>query len=289
MSDKLTGEQQYLNALRKIYEEGYDIKNERTGQVCRTIINVDMEYDVGAGEFPLITTRKASWKIAIAELIGYIRGYTSAEQFRGLGTKTWDANANENKAWLANPHRKGDDDMGLVYGGVARNWPRYDGGTVDLIRKVYNNLRNGIDDRGETITFWHPGMFELGCLRPCLRQHTFSLLGNRLYLTSEQRSNDFPLGCVANMQQCYAFLAIMAQIANKEAHIAYHKTINAHVYGDQLEFVPEQLSRVPFTPPKLIINPDIKTLEDLETWVTLDDFKVEGYEYHPAIKYPFSV
>lgn len=286
---KLTAEQQYLSVLRQIYNEGTDIKNERTGTVCRTIINADMVYDVGNGEFPLITTRKSHWKQAIAELLGYLRGYTSAEEFRELGCNTWNANANENQAWLNNPNRKGVDDMGLVYGAVGRYWPKHDGTTVDLLFKVYNNLKEGKDDRGETLTFWNPGMFELGCLRPCMHTHTFSLIGKDLYLTSYQRSSDWPLGTNFNMVQCYVLLALMAQVTGNNAKLAYHKNINAHAYGNQLPFVEEQLAREPFTPPQLVINPDIDCLEDLLTWVSLDDFNVVGYEHHPAINYPFSV
>ena len=285
----LTGEQQYLNALKRVLDEGYDIHNERTGKICRTIINVDFEYNVGKGEFPLITTRKTYWKQAIAELLGYLRGYTSAADFRALNCNTWNANANENEAWLNNPHRKGVDDMGMVYGAVGRNWPKHDGSTIDLLYKVYNNLKRGVDDRGETLTFWNPGMFELGCLRPCMHTHTFSLLGNQLYLTSYQRSNDAPLGCTFNSIQVYTLLALMAQITGNEPAMAYHKNVNFHIYEDQLPLVPEQLSRVPYDPPKLIINPDIDCLEDLLTWVTLDDFNVIGYQHHPAINYPFSV
>ncbi len=293
-----SGELQYLENLQKIYKDGYDIVNERTGQICRTIINADMEFDASTNHIPLVTTRKAGIKHSIAELLAYIRGYTSAEQFRSLGTKTWDANANENKTWLANRYRKGKDDLGMIYGAVAKNWPvfikhdddkYYMVGKMDLFHKVYNNLKNGKDDRGETITFWNPGMFDLGCLRPCMRTHTFSILGDNLYLTSEQRSSDFPLGTVANMVQTVVFLRLMAQITGLKPAKVFHKNINCHIYGNQLEFVPEQLSRIPYNPPELKINPDIKTLEDLETWVTVDDFVLENYQHHPEIKYPFSV
>lgn len=284
-----SGEEQYLEHLKRIYETGYDIKNKRTGQVCRTIINADMEYNVGAGEFPLVTTRKSFYKAAIAELIGYLRGYNSAKQFRDIGCNTWNENANNNQAWLSNPHRKGEDDMGMVYGAVGRNWPKHDGTTIDLLYKVYNNLKNGIDDRGESLSFWNPGLFETGCLRPCMHTHTFSLVGDTLHLTSYQRSSDWCLGTVFNMVQVYTLLALMAQVTGHKPGIAYHKNINSHIYGNQLDLVPEQLNRVPFTPPKLIINPDIKTLEDILTWVSTDDFTVEGYECHPPIKYPFSV
>ena len=281
---------QYLDLCQRIIDEGEWVENERTGKRCLTVINADLTYDVGAGEFPLVTTRKSYYKSAIAELIGYIRGYDNAADFRALGTKTWDANANDNEAWLNNPYRKGEDDCGFIYGKVGRNFPKPDGGSLDLLRKIYDDLRAGKDDRGEIYTFYHPGVFHMGCLRPCMYSHHFSLLGDTLYLNSTQRSCDVPLGLNFNMVQVYFFLAIMAQITGHKAGKAYHKIVNAHIYEDQLELMRDvQLKREPLALPRLHINPDIKTLEDLETWVTTDDFEVVGYESHPAIAYPFSV
>ena len=281
--------QQYKNLVQRILKDGEWVRNERTGVDCLTVINADLEYNVGAGEFPMITLREVNPKIAFAELLAYLRGYTNAAQFRELGTKTWDANANLNKAWLANPNRTGEDDLGFIYGAVARNWPKTTGGTIDLVRKVYDNLRNGIDDRGETITFWNPGEFDRGCLRPCLHTHTFSLLNGTLHLISTQRSNDAPLGNVANMIQCYTLLALMTQITGHKPGIAYHKSINVHIYKDQIPMMEELVSRECLPSPQLWINPEIKSLEDLETWVTVSDFKVLNYESHPAMKIPFTV
>ncbi|ASG06694.1 thymidylate synthase [Vibrio anguillarum] len=130
----------------------------------------------------------------------------------------------------------------------------------------------------------------MGCLRPCMYSHHFSLLGDTLYLNSTQRSCDVPLGLNFNMVQVYVFLAIMAQITGKKAGVAYHKIVNAHIYEDQLALMTDvQLKRDPLPIAKFHINPEIKTLEDLETWVTLDDFWIEGYQCHDAIQYPFSV
>ena len=281
---------QYLDLCQRIVDEGVWVDNARTGKRCLTVINADLTYNVGAGEFPLVTTRKSFYKAAIAEMIGYLRGYDNAADFRALGTKTWDANANDNADWLANPHRKGDDDCGFIYGKVARNFPKPDGGSVDLLRKIIDDLKAGRDDRGEILTFYHPGAFHMGCLRPCMYSHHFSLLGGKLYLNSTQRSCDVPLGLNFNMVQVYFLLAIVAQITGHQPGTAYHKIVNAHIYEDQLELMRDvQLKREPLTPPTLKINPDIRSLEDLETWVSMDDFEIEGYEYHPAIQYPFSV
>ncbi|ALO42591.1 thymidylate synthase [Pseudoalteromonas phenolica] len=281
---------QYLNLCRRIVDEGVWVENERTGKRCLSVINADLEYNVAANEFPLVTTRKSYWKAAIAELLGYLRGYNNAAQFRAIGCNTWNANANDNEAWLQNPYRKGEDDMGRVYGVQGRNWRNSEGKEFDQLRKIYNDLRNGVDDRGEILTFYNPGEFEMGCLRPCMHTHTFSLLGDTLYLTSSQRSCDVPLGQNFNQIQVFTLLALMAQITGHKPGKAYHKIVNAHIYEDQLELMRDvQLKREPFPSPKLHINPEIKTLEDIETWVTLDDFDVEGYQYHEPIAYPFSV
>ncbi len=282
--------QQYLELCRRIVENGEWVENERTGKRCLTVINADLEYDVENNQFPLITTRKSFWKAAIAELLGYLRGYDSAAQFRAIGCNTWNANANDNESWLNNPYRKGEDDMGRVYGVQGRSWATTDGRHIDQLRKIVNDLSQGIDDRGEILTFYNPGEFHMGCLRPCMHTHQFSLLGGKLYLNSSQRSADVPLGINFNQCQVFVLLALMAQITGHKPGKAFHKLINAHIYEDQLELMQNvQLKREPYPSPQLKINPDIKTLEDLETWVTLDDFEVVGYQHHDAIKYAFSV
>lgn len=281
---------QYLALSKRIIDEGVWIDNKRTGKRCLTVINADLSYNVGGNEFPIITTRKSYWKAAIAELLGYLRGYDNAADFRKLGTKSWDANANENSAWLANPARKGVDDMGRVYGVQGRAWLKADGTPLDQLQKIVDDLTQGIDDRGEILTFYNPGEFELGCLRPCMHTHTFSLLNDTLYLTSYQRSCDVPLGLNFNQLQVFTLLALMARITGHKPGMAYHKIVNAHIYEDQLALMRDvQLQREPFASPSLVINPDITSLKDLETWVTLDDFAVEGYQHHDAIQYPFSV
>lgn len=280
----------YLELCQRIIDTGHWVENKRTGVRCLTVINADLEYDVGNNQFPLITTRKSFYKAAIAELLGYLRGYDNAAQFREIGCNTWNANANDNQAWLNNPHRKGEDDMGRVYGVQGRSWKRADGSHLDQLKKVVSNLKNNIDDRAEIITFYNPGEFEMGCLRPCMHTHTFSLLGDTLYLTSYQRSCDVPLGLNFNQVQCFVLLALMARITGHRAGKAYHKIVNAHIYENQLPLMRDvQLKREPYSLPSLSINPKIKTLEDIETWVSTDDFTLDGYQSHEAIKYPFTV
>jgi thymidylate synthase len=281
---------QYLDLARRIVEEGRWVDNARTGNRCLTVIDASLEYDVSGGEFPMLTTRKVFWKQAISEMLGYLRGYTSAAQFRAIGCNTWNMNANENDAWLANPWRKGEDDMGRCYGAQGRDWRNPEGKKIDQLQDVYDDLKQGIDNRSEIMTFMNPGERDRACLNSCMHTHTFSILGEELYLTSYQRSCDVPLGLVFNHLQVSWFLMVMAQITGLKPAKAYHKIINAHIYENQLPLMQDdQLNREPFTLPKLEINPDIKTLTDLETWVTADDFKVVGYRCHPGIAYPFSV
>lgn len=281
---------QYLDLCQRIIDSGVWVKNNRTGKRCLTVINADLEYDVSSGTLPIITTKKLHWKPAIAEMLGYLRGYTNAADFRKIGCNTWNANANDNEDWLANPFRKGEDDMGRCYGAQGRDWRNPEGESIDQLRSVYEDLRRGVDNRSEIMTFMNPGERDRACLNACMHTHTFSILEEKLYLTSYQRSDDLPLGHAFNQVQVAWLLMIMAQITNLKPAIAYHKIVNVHIYEDQLPLLRDvQLKREPFPLPELTINPDIKTMEDLETWVTVDDFELSDYQHHPAINYPFSV
>jgi len=281
---------EYLNLCNRIINEGQWVTNKRTGKRCLTVIDANFTYDVSEGKLPVLTTKKLFWKPAIAEMLGYLRGYTNAAQFRALGCNTWNANANDNEAWLNNPYRKGEDDMGDCYGAQGRRFMDRRGKPFDQLKKIVNNLSKGYDDRREILTFWNPAEINRACLAACMHTHTFSILDGNLYLTSYQRSDDIPLGHGFNQVQVAWLLIIMAQITGLKPAKAFHKIVNAHIYEDQLELLTEvQLNREPLALPTLKINPDIKSLEDLETWVTLEDFELEGYEHHPAIKYAFSV
>ena len=251
---------QYLELCRRVIEQGVWVDNQRTGKRCLTVINAELEYDVSDRTLPVLTTKKLLWKPAIAEMLGYLRGYTSAADFRKIGCNTWNANANDNEDWLKNPHRKGTDDMGRCYGAQGRDWRNPEGKRIDQLRNVYEDLKRGIDNRCEIMTFYNPGERDRACLNPCMHTHTFSILDGKLDLTSYQRSDDLPLGHAFNQVQVGWLLMLMAQITGLEAARAFHKVINLHIYEDQLELMRDvQLQREPFPLPKLSINPDIKT------------------------------
>lgn len=298
-----SAESQYLDLCNRILKHGTWVENERTGTRCLTVINADITYPLD--EFPLITIRRGYWKSAIAELIGYLRGYSSAEQFRELGCKTWDANANENEAWLTNPSRLGRDDMGRVYGVQGREWASpvdRDGylddyarcledvrevTKLDQLQKVIDHLSKGIDDRGEILTFWNPGEFHLGCLRPCLHSYQFSILDGKLFVNATQRSCDVALGLVFNMVQVYTLAMIVCEITGLKPGGIYHKIVNAHIYDNQIDVVTAMLRRSPKAPPKLYV-PEI-TWESLNDGLRPEHFSVDGYEHHPHIDVPFTV
>lgn len=286
---------QYIELGREILTKGKWVYNKRTESRCLTLPFAVQEYNVEAGEFPITSARQTPFLGPIAELLGYWRGYTSAAQFRALGTSTWDENA-------ANWPPGDEDYMGQVYGAVARDWPVIQMDhlsgyksyafekQLNLFHKVYNNLKQGVDDRGETITFWNPGMFDIGCLRPCLRTHTYTLLDEDLYLTSEQRSYDWALGGAYNSQQCYHMLAWMARITDNQPKIARHIIINAHIYENQLPYAEEIVCRGehPDSKPKLILPDNLRTIEDIEKTLKPADFKLEGYIPGIKMNIPFS-
>lgn len=277
-------EQDYLDLCQSIIDKGDWVENKRTGKRCLVGRTTVFNFDVGSGVYPIPTTRKCFPKMTLAEPIGYWQGLTSAKDFRKLGTVSWDANSNKNKSWLTNPLRKGEDDMGKVYGYFGHNF-----GGFNQFEKVYNNLRNGIDDRGEIITYWKPDQFHEGCLRPCLHSLQFNLIGDTLDMTATQRSCDLPLGGVANFQQVYLMLYLMARITGHKAGVATHVINQPHIYEDQVELMKIQLKREPvLCTPKLEVCKSIQTWEDVMAIKNMDKFVLTGYTPHERIDYPFS-
>jgi len=273
----MSGDKQYIELGNKIINEGVWVQNKRTGTRCLTIINHTMVYDASKGEVPLLNSKKSYPISAVAEIIGYLRKYTNAQDFADIGAKTWFANANETPAWLNNPNRKGENDMGLVYGAAM---------VEGELEKVVNNLSNGIDDRGETLDFWRPELFDKGCLRPCMRKHTFSILDGYLYLTSESRSVDYGLGLNFNSIQCYFLLLFMAKITGLKPGRATHHLINVHIYEDHLYSIKEQLTRTVMPMDTIFkISDWVNSLEDVtqSTKHAKEYFVIDNYNPQKSI------
>ena len=327
---------QYLNLAKKAMDTGIRKKN-RTGVDHIGYTGDMMKFDLSKG-FPAVTTKKLAIKSVIAEMLGFLRGYRYASDFRALGCMVWDANANENEQWLANPNRKMVDDLGGVYGVQARAWEsiRYascqkeldallargytlvgeptkfdnyydekycivenDTGNrvisayceniIDQLKMVVDDLSKGIDNRREIVTHWNPGQMDNMALPPCHMFYQFGIQGDRLNLSMYQRSCDVPLGIPFNIAGYAWLLSVIAQITGLKAGEFTHFMHDIHIYENQMELMREQVTREPKQLPKLLINPEIRTLEDLETWVTPDNFSLVDYEHHPHIKYPFAV
>jgi thymidylate synthase len=257
-----------------------------------------MKFDLSNGDFPLLTTKKMAVKSMIGELLGFIRGLDNAKDFRDLKCGFWDANANESADWLANPNRKGEDDLGRIYGVQARDWQGYSwdreihqivkNPPVDQLKHVVEMLSKGIDDRRLIVTHWNPGEVDLQSLPPCHMFYQFGIRDGHLDMLMYQRSCDVPLGVPMNIASYALFLMLIARITGLKAGVFTHILWNIHIYEDQLSDVKQQLKNIPFKAPQMWINPEIKTLKDLETWVTPDDFEVKNYEHHDPIKYAFS-
>jgi thymidylate synthase len=279
----------YMALYEKILRTGQWVMNERTGKRCLTIIGHSFEYDVANNILPLDTTRKSFAKMACLEITGYMRGFTSAAQFRDIGVKTWDGNANETPAWVNSLFRKGTDDIGRAYGPQARDWKDWQGNSIDQFKKVYDNLRAGKDDRGEIISFYNPGEFEISSLRPCMHTHQFCLLGDTLYLESFQRSCDVPLGLNFNQVQCFFFLKAMAQMTGLKPGTAHHRIANAHFYEDQIDTILAQINNQPFAYPSMTLDEKLNSLEYFENEFSAKDITVNGYQSHEAIAHAFSV
>ncbi len=285
---------EYALAANIIRHKGDVRHNERTGINCHTTYDYEFTYRPHR-TFPVLQLRPINWKAAIAELLGYLKGYSSAADFRALGTKSWDANANLNTPWLNNPNRKGEDDMGRVYGVQGRNWRAIDDTTVtqhDQLAKVVHNLSKGTDDRGEIISFWNPGEFDQGCLRPCLYEWHFTIQYGELHLRAQQRSCDIGLGFGYNSVQMGALLLIMSQLTGIPPGAVRHRIDNAHIYENQLPAFAELLDTSRITQaadahsPILKISKKLDSLEYLTNTATVDDFELEMYNPQPALKTP---
>lgn len=310
---KRTAEQQYLDILKDIVDNGTWVYNERTKTRCKTIIDRIITIDPNQG-IPVLTTKRTFFRAAIGEMLGYIRGYDNIKQFHKLGVKTWDANAN-NPVWLENKNRRREGDLGLIYGALGNRvhvLEYSDGsngntgkvpwrmkvstdGRINWMRHIVSSLKVGNDDRGLIWNFWNPGLFHLGCLRPCMYEHQFSILGNKLYLSSNQRSQDVCLGGPFNLIQVYFLLWVMAKLSGLEMGQATLRVVNCHIYENQMDGALTQLEREPYPTPKLVCNKEITyesvfgLCENEEDNLHPRDFSLEGYQHHPAVVFPFTV
>lgn len=263
--------QQYLDLMRHVLAHGHR-KTDRTGTGTLSTFGWQMRFDLGAG-FPLLTTKKVHLKSIIHELLWFLAGDTNVRTLQQHGVTIWDEWADEN------------GDLGPVYGSQWRNWPAGDGASIDQIGQVLHSIRNNPDSRRHIVTAWNPVEIPQMKLPPCHALFQFYVAEGKLSCQLYQRSADIFLGVPFNIAS-YALLTMMiAQVCNLTPGEFVHTLGDAHLYLNHLEQAREQLARAPRTLPRMRLNPAVSDLFAFR----YEDFMLDGYEPHPAIKAPIAV
>lgn len=281
-SKQPTMEQQYLDTLRDIYENGTDIES-RNGST-RKLFTKQMRFDLTKG-FPAVTTKQLAFKAVKSELLWFIEGSgddNRLKELNGSETTIWTANANADY-WK--PKAKFAGDLGRVYGVQWRHWRRPDGTEVDQLQEVIDRIKKDPNDRRLIVSAWNPGELDQMALPPCHMIFQFFVANGKLSLHMFQRSCDMFLGVPFNIASYSLLLAMVAQVTDLEPHECVLTLGDAHIYHDHLRQVEEQLQRTPLPPPTLWLNPTVKDINAF----TMDDIKLENYEHHPPIKAPMAV
>lgn len=262
---------QYLNLLDRILTEGVK-KTDRTGTGTISVFGHQMRFDMADG-FPLLTTKKLHLKSIIHELLWFLAGDTNVRYLQENGVRIWNEWADEN------------GELGPVYGHQWRSWPDYKGGTIDQIANVVDLIKHHPDSRRMIVSAWNPAEIDEMALPPCHCLFQFYVADGRLSLQLYQRSADTFLGVPFNIASYALLLQMMAQVTGLQQGEFIHTTGDTHLYLDHLEQARLQLTREPRPLPKMVINPDVKSIFDFH----YDDFQLEGYDPHPHIKATVSV
>ena len=262
---------QYLDLMRHVLERGHR-KTDRTGTGTLSTFGWQMRFDLDAG-FPLLTTKKVHLKSIIYELLWFLKGDTNVRWLQQHGVTIWDEWADAN------------GELGPVYGSQWRSWPSADGGTIDQIAQVVNSIITRPDSRRHLVTAWNPAEIDKMKLPPCHVLFQFYVAEDRLSCQLYQRSADIFLGVPFNIAS-YALLTLMvSQVCGLKPGEFVHTLGDAHLYLNHLEQAKEQLSRMPRSLPRMRLNPAIRDIFGFR----YEDFTLEGYDPHPAIKAPIAV
>jgi len=258
--------QVYLDLMRHVLAHGH-VKTDRTGTGTRSVFGYQMRFDLAAG-FPLVTTKKAHVKSIIHELLWFLAGDTNIRYLKDHGVSIWDEWADAN------------GDLGPVYGYQWRSWPAPDGRHIDQISQVLRQLRDTPDSRRMIVSAWNPALVEQMALPPCHALFQFYVADGKLSCQLYQRSADIFLGVPFNIAS-YALLTLMvAQVCGLQPGEFIHTLGDAHLYSNHLEQAALQLSREPRALPVMRLNPAVTDLFAFR----FDDFTLEGYDPHPAIR-----
>ncbi|HKY02900.1 MAG TPA: thymidylate synthase [Burkholderiales bacterium] len=264
-------EQPYLDLLRHVLEHGAP-KQDRTGTGTLSVFGHQMRFDL-RNSFPMLTTKKLHLKSIIYELLWFLRGETNVRWLQERGVTIWDEWADEN------------GELGPVYGHQWRHWPKPGGGEIDQIAGVLKSLKEKPDSRRHIVSAWNPAEVDRMALPPCHALFQFYVANGELSCQLYQRSADIFLGVPFNIASYALLNLMMAQVCDLKPGDFVHSLGDAHLYLNHLDQAREQLSRAPRPAPRMHLNPQARDLFAFQ----FEDFELEAYDPHPAIRAPIAV
>ncbi len=252
--------------MRHVRDTGA-LKEDRTGTGTLSVFGYQMRFDLSQG-FPALTTKKLHLKSIIHELLWFLQGSTNIQYLTDNGVRIWDEWADKN------------GDLGPVYGSQWRSWPKPNGGHIDQISQLVEQIKSNPDSRRLIVSAWNVGDVEHMALPPCHMMFQFYVANGKLSCQLYQRSADIFLGVPFNIAS-YALLTMMvAQVCGLEVGDFVHTLGDAHLYSNHLEQVDLQLSRDTMALPQMHINPKVNDIFEFK----IDDFELFNYQAHPHIK-----
>jgi thymidylate synthase len=263
--------QQYLDLLTHIIEHGTD-KGDRTGTGTRSVFGYQMRFDLAAG-FPLLTTKKLHLRSIVYELLWFLSGDTNIRYLKENGVRIWDEWADD------------QGDLGPVYGHQWRSWPTPDGGSIDQISNLVEQIRDNPDSRRHIVSAWNVAEVENMALPPCHSLFQFYVADGRLSCQLYQRSADVFLGVPFNIASYALLTLMMAQVCELQPGDFVHSFGDAHLYSNHFNQAREQLIRRPGSLPSLAINPAVRDIFSFQ----FEDFELRDYLPQPHIAAPIAV
>ncbi|TAJ78799.1 MAG: thymidylate synthase [Gallionellaceae bacterium] len=261
----------YLDLMQHVLDHGTQ-KSDRTGTGTTSVFGYQMRFDLSQG-FPLVTTKKCHLRSIIHELLWFLRGDTNIKYLKDNGVSIWDEWADEN------------GNLGPVYGKQWRSWEAVDGRVIDQIKIAVDQIKSTPDSRRIIVSAWNVGELDQMALAPCHAFFQFYVADGKLSCQLYQRSADIFLGVPFNIASYALLTLMMAQVCGLKAGDFVHTFGDAHLYSNHIEQAALQLSREPRPLPTMKINPDVEDIFSFK----FEDFTLEGYDPHPAIKAPVAI